>query len=950
MLLRHLCIIVLVLMAAGCGGRSGSNPNPPNPDSNPNPPGEPPPPITSTGNWSDPKTWQEMGRAKPVAGDAVTIPAGRRVVLDESTPDLAGLTILGELEFARRDLSLTADWIMLYGALKIGSEAVPFAQKATITLNATDPNENQMDMGTRGILLMGGQLLLYGQRPNPTWTKIADHAAVGATTLSLQDVVNWTAGSQVVLAPTDFFPHNHHNHPDPSAVATELLEIASQSGASLTLKTGLQRPRWGRLQYVSASGMTLTPSNDITDLVLDQRAAVGILSRNIVIQAPDDTLWREQGFGAHIMAMRGSTLKLDGVELRRVGQLTRSGRYPIHWHMLSYDSDTGAEIGDASGQFVRNSAIWDSANRCVTIHGTNGVSFSGNICYDILGHAVFLEDAVERRNVLENNLVLHVRKPPRGSAAPAVCTRVVDGQRDCRILGHDGDPSGFWLTNPDNTVRGNVVGDSEGKGFWLAYPKGSLGLSQKVNLRPDRMPFGVFADNVAHSSREGIHLDNPPTRADPGQTESNKYIPMREDYNRAVEVDYDFSKWLRFRLERITVYKNGTNWGSGGFWNRVSWPDYVNWVSADNTGTFFAGAGDNGRITQSLIIGQSLNNATQPPNRNDPQVALAGYHSTFDIDSNVIVNFPFVPRVPGSGAFKTDDYYITGVDKGLVRNPDNRLINSDPGYRVPPPALAPGLYPANENWTLAGALWDPHGYWGPKGNFWVFDVPFLTRGDLAGQSCQDVIPTVLGAGVAPGSKNGVSCNGQYYGVGDYLTDFDTRRYNFRAPIEVSRRDPANPETQVGLWTVADGNTSNKLGNMRGFAARTGGIYVLRFPKRSGGGYDLPKWAELEITNAFRDTDWFVLAVSLDGSVPLGSMGVYMTPAYQSTPRRNFTAANSLAEVLAGPGDLYWRDAAQNLLWLKIVGGIKHPDFDREVENNPNSDFALYGPVRLFINR
>ncbi|GEM82131.1 hypothetical protein MHY01S_02970 [Meiothermus hypogaeus NBRC 106114] len=938
MLFRHLYVVILAVLLAGCG----------NTKSNPNPPGDIP--ITFTGNWSDPKTWQEMGRAKPVEGDAVTIPAGRRVILDESTPDLAGLTILGELEFARRDLSLTADWIMLHGALKIGSETEPFAQKATLTLNAANPNENLMNMGTRGILLMGGQLLLYGQRPNPTWTKIAEHAAQGATTLRLEDSVNWAAGSQVVLAPTDFFPHNNLNNPDPRAVATELLEVGSQTGNSLTLKTGLQKPRWGKLQYVGASGMTLTPTSAITNLVLDERAAIGNLSRNIVIQAADDTLWREQGFGAHIMAMAGSVLKLDGVELRRVGQLFRQGRYPIHWHMLSYDESTGAELGDATGQFVRNSSIWNSVNRCVTIHGTNGVTVSNNICYGILGHAVFLEDAVERRNVLENNLVLQVRQPPRGNAAPAICTRMVNGQRDCRILGHDGEPTGFWLTNPDNIVRGNIVGDSEGKGFWLAYPKSSLGLSQRVNLRPDRMAFGVFADNVAHSSLEGIHIDNVPTRADPGQVEVNKYIPMREDYNRAVEVDYDFNKWLRFRLERITVYKNGTSWGSGAFWNRVSWPDYVNWVSADNTGAFFAGAGDNGRITDSLIIGQSLNNATPLPNRNDPQVALASYHSTFDIDNNVIVNFPFVPRVPGSGAFKTDDYYTRGIDKGLVRNPDNRLINSDPGYRVPPPSLAPEQYPrANENWTLAGALWDPHGYWGPKGNFWVFDVPFLTHGDVSGQICTDVRPTALGLGVTPGTKNGASCNGQYYGVGDYLTDFDTRRYNFKHPIEVSRRDPANVQTEVGRWTVADGNISGKLGNMRSFAARTGGYYLLRFPSRAGTGYDLPKWVELEITNAFRDSDWFVLAVSLEGSVPLDK-SVYMVPAYQSSPRRDFTPAGSLAEVVASGGDKYWRDPAQNLLWLKIVGGLKHRDFDQAVQNNPNSDFALYGSVRLFVNR
>ena len=68
-------------------------------------------------------------------------------------------------------------------------------------------------------------------------------------------------------------------------------------------------------------------------------------------------------------------------------------------------------MGDASNHFVRNSSVWDSRNRCMVLHGTNGVSLTNNICYDIKGHAIFLEDPVERRNKIEGNLVLRVRSP-----------------------------------------------------------------------------------------------------------------------------------------------------------------------------------------------------------------------------------------------------------------------------------------------------------------------------------------------------------------------------------------------------------------------------------------------------------------------------------------------------------------------------------------------------------
>jgi hypothetical protein len=517
---------------------------------------------------------------------------------------------------------------------------------------------------------------------------------------------------------------------------------------------------------------------------------------------------------------------------------------------------------------------------------------------------VFLEDAVERRNIIENNLVLKVRDVPATK----------------RFLEHDDTASGFWLTNPDNIVRGNLAADAEGKGFWLAFPKQTLGLSSKVDILPQHTPFGIFEDNTAHSNREGIHLDNAPTRADPGLLEGLKYMPMKDgrpDPNNF----YNLSRWLRFKLERVTVFKNGTNWGSGAFWNRVSWPDYVNWVSADNTGAFFAGAGDNGRITESLIIGSSLNESPSP-NKNLPIVALASYHSTFDIDNNVIVNFPFVAKHPGSGAFKTDDYYITAVDKGLVRNPNNRLINSHPGYRVLPPALRTDDNP-NDNWTLAGALWDPHGYWGPKENFWVYDVPFLTDG----ASC---------IAVQPAGQNGMSCDGEYYGVGDYLTDFDTNRYNFRAPLEVIRQDSTGAE--IGRWTVADGNVSNMLGNMRHFAAHTAGSYVMRFPKTTGTGYDLPKRFEASISNAYRATDWFMLGISFDGTVTPTTV----TLTSNANVKRTMMAALSLAEVTASQGDKYWQDTAQNVLWVKIVGGLSSSSGEE------NSDTYLYHSMRLVV--
>jgi hypothetical protein len=279
--------------------------------------------------------------------------------------------------------------------------------------------------------------------------------------------------------------------------------------------------------------------------------------------------------------------------------------------------------------------------------------------------------------------------------------------------------------------------------------------------------------------------------------------------------------------------------------------------------------------------------------------------------------------------FKTQDYYMLPADKGQFRNTNNRLISSSPGYRVPPPNMD-GLPLNNRNWTLAGALWDPNGVWGPANNWHVFDVPFLT----AGATCVKV---------APAGQNGASCDGQYYGVGDFQTDFDNGRFRFLSPIEIVRSSAAGAE--IGRWTVGDGATSVLFGQMRHFAARPGGTYTLRFP-----GKPLPKQFNMGIENTFRATDSFVFAVSFDGTVPVTGYTVAgykfqrdqiknwapTDPWYPSA--RFFKPAASLSEVVASGGDKIWQDKANNLVWIKVQGGLPYPNAANLV---PGSDEDLY---------
>ena len=393
-----------------------------------------------------------------------------------------------------------------------------------------------------------------------------------------------------------------------------------------------------------------------------------------------------------------------------------------------------------------------------------------------------------------------------------------------------------------------------------------------------------------------------------------------------------YSNRIRFQLKRINSYKNL----EGAYRNRVSTPDYIEWTVSDNVGVSMAGAGDDGVITRGLFVGTSLNNATPYPNvwPFEVQSAFATYHSTFSMKDNTIVNFPFVDKRT-SGMFATSDYYVIAVDKGQLRNSNNRMINSNAGFRALPPELD-GKPIANRNWTLAGALWDPQGVWGPKNNYLVYDVPFLTNG----ANCQ---------WAEPPEKNGKTCAGEYFGVGSFQTDFDDSRYMFISPVQITRSDKNGD--QIGVWSVADGAKSTMLPNMRHFAAMSAATYTLRFP-----GKPTPTRFAMEVHNAYRAADNFVFSVAFDGRV--SATGYTIAGNYydrfqakdwsvgdvRRVHMRPFTIANSKDEVMQSAGDKIWQDRANNLVWLKFQGGLPYPNDGAFVATSEESLYKMHNVV------
>lgn len=860
--------------------------------------------------WSSSSTWQSFGATKPIAGSSVTIPAGVNIILDETPPSLANLTILGKLEFAYKNLNLTAGWIMVHGTLQVGTKAKPFNYKAIITLNATNKDESVMGMGTRGIMVMGGSLDLYGKLPTNTVTKLNNHAALGSTQLTLKDNVTWKVNQEVVVANTDFY----------GAASSQLSTIAVLNNSNtITIKDALNAQRWGKLQYLTSNGMSLTPGTlpanitPTTPTTLDERAEVALLSRQITITSVNDNLWKNEGFGCHVMIMRDNgnvgQAHIDGVEIKRGGQAGRLGRYPFHWHMLSYDGST--TLPDITGQFISNSSINQSANRGIVIHGTNGAIVKKNVVYDVRGHGIFFENASERRNIIDGNIVMKVRNPLPGMAL--------------KVHESDGS-SGFWISNPDNTVINNTATDCEKRGFWLAFPQHPFGPSAAIALNPSIMKFGVFKSNVAHSNQfEGLFIDEAEIDED-GNVGGGRYTSTSD----MVEPQWPYENVLPFELTDYSIWKNNTS----GVWNRSASPRNYRAVSADNTSKFFSGASDNvlsGEIQNTLVVGKSLNynmNGVIVPTTygaDEPPVAFASYHSTFDIKNNVIVNFP-VTSGRTSGVFAIDDYYLIPVDKGSVRNPNNIIINSHPGVRVPP----------REPQFTYGVVWDPYNYWGgpsTQDNYFVFDKPFFTYG----LSKYIVAPSAVATG-------GVIVKGPFFGFAGYSVNREDRIFD-----KINAIRTTSSGSYIDSWTVEEAQPGQLLGNMRHFATHPSGYYYLDFPNLSG-----IKEFSFNVSNMNNTTDYQVIAVEYSGAFTIKNLfastaynmedfGVTVPLPTNQSDTKVYSPVSSFSAVAnSTTGQVYWQDKANNKVWFKIKGGIRPVDSTIPLDN----DYNLYREFKI----
>ena len=625
-------------------------------------------PAVRQTRWSDPATWPD--RKVPAAGDKVTIARDKSVLLDVSPPALGSLTIDGKLSFAdNADLELTTEWILLHGELEIGTEARPHTRKATITLTNTIKGEDIGGMGganepvDRGIVLMGGTLNLHGNRTN-SWTKLSKTADAGSTSIEVLNAAGWRVGDEIVLASTDFDPRQ-----------AERRTIAAIRGNAITLDKKLDYMHFGKITF------------DV-----DERGEVGMLTRNIRLQASADAA-EAPFYGGHVMAMGASKMFVEGVEFNRMGQNLTLARYPIHWHL----------VGDARGQYIRNAAIHDTYNRCVTVHGTNNLQVENNVTYNTVGHCFFLEDGIETGNQYIRNLAIqtkcHTSKPcdptnlaPFGATSDGLNFKTTGQDSKDVLIPSDNTVSSFWITNPDNTYRDNVAAGSDATGFWFAFPEHPTGKFEGTEISkatwPRRTKFREFKGNVAHSNFDSFMGDRAP-RAD-GRFAVGGYISLVNpaDAN---------SAQVESVVEDFTAYKNRNS----GIWARGEMRLYKNLKMADNGIGFTQASGNFGqslytsRVVDSRFVGETENigNPRTPEEKAAgrslpfPQVAdfpiraYEFYDFHHELDNNTFVNYQDnATRKTGAISYLLFTSFGMSSNNTVQRS---KFINAKPVYFPP---------------------------------------------------------------------------------------------------------------------------------------------------------------------------------------------------------------------------------------------------------------------------
>ena len=362
----------------------------------------------------------------------------------------------------------------------------------TLPVDTGDPNAY---FGYKTLAVSyGGTLNLFGKKGSTlpdslpssnsgtSWVRLKGTVDVGATQLTVDRPVDWEAGDRIVLTTTDYIPGD-----------SELLEIVAPAVSTTTfnfkvidkftgaeVSGGLKHRHNGEPYPLSAVPTSFGINLEVEGQpAAETRAAVALLSRSIRIVSAGDTYNSSNPacvydcfpgvpyyFGGHTSVRQGfKEVHIQGVEFYQLGQGGRMGHYPVHFHMArSTPADT----------FVKDSSVWDSMTRFMTIHATHGVLLARNVGFMSIGHGYYLEDGTEINNKLYSNIGILVRAAVNNPQNPRQVPGILawNGNPGAPLVPYNSDiynPTIFWIMNGWNDFEYNMAAGATGCGvcYWL---------------------------------------------------------------------------------------------------------------------------------------------------------------------------------------------------------------------------------------------------------------------------------------------------------------------------------------------------------------------------------------------------------------------------------------------------------------------------------------------------
>ncbi|XP_069121982.1 fibrocystin-L-like [Argopecten irradians] len=347
--------------------------------------------------WSEPNSWPWLNNTLPSAETDLMIPEGVWMVADMAIPSFNKVTLYGVLEFdhgtapSYRDIDLNATYIIILGGrLIIGWPGAPYLGNSQVILRGDWSTPEYTDLtnaptiGSKVMAVFGG-LDLHGIDVGVSWTRLASSATAGDNTITLAQSVNWTAGSEIVLAPTGY-----------DAWETETFRINSISpdGLTLTLNSSLAYRHVAHTETVGGQTINLG-------------AEVGLLSRNVKVVGEAYSKMFKESFGARTLvgtAQEGTTeyigfARLSNVEFFHTGQEGYTEFYDARFSLTFLD---GGTVSNIKPSYVNKCAFHNGFSPAIGVFATHSLPIEDNVVHHTVwwGIQTSSDDTQIRRNLV----------------------------------------------------------------------------------------------------------------------------------------------------------------------------------------------------------------------------------------------------------------------------------------------------------------------------------------------------------------------------------------------------------------------------------------------------------------------------------------------------------------------------------------------------------------------